>query len=236
MKRAVTLITAAALVVALPFMSSGTGIPVVDVAAIGQAIKSNLEQLRQYALQVQQYQTALNSLKQQLVDAARPELEIYAEAQNTLQSLQQVQAMFQNGSLQGYLQQFGDLNYYRNLPPASYQPLPGNASQKQIDDAWAQNLANQAKNVQSEATQLDRLQQQAQVAQGTRAAIDSANMLASQQARMLLEIQQLMIQEQTALNNRTAAQAALEAQRQAASEKFFEWNYQPSNPVYYKPN
>jgi conjugal transfer/entry exclusion protein len=103
--------TAAALAITLPYSAQADEARVVDIAAIGQGINSNLERLQQYASTVQQYQTQLGQLHRQLVDAAQPGLELYVKAQQTWQGLQQVQRIFENGSL--YLRQLGDLNYYR---------------------------------------------------------------------------------------------------------------------------
>ena len=118
--------TAAALAMALPFTAQADETQAVDLAAIGQGIQSNLERLQQYASTVQQTQTQLGQLHQQLVDAARPGWELYVTAQQTWQGLQEMQRIFQDGSL--YLQQLGDLAYYRaHAWSAQDQLLPGDA-------------------------------------------------------------------------------------------------------------
>ena len=102
--------TAAALALALPFTAPTDEPRAVDLAALGQGFKSNLEQLQQYASAVQQCQTQLGQLHQRLADAARPGWGLYVQAQQTWQGLQQVQRIVQDGSL--YLRQFADVNYY----------------------------------------------------------------------------------------------------------------------------
>jgi hypothetical protein len=120
----------AALAIALPFTAPADEPRAVDLAALGQGLKSNLEQLQQYASAVQQCQTQLGQLHQQLADATRPGWEFYVQAQQTWQSLQQVQRIVQDGSL--YLQRLGDLNYYlAHASGVQDQPLSGDASQAQ---------------------------------------------------------------------------------------------------------
>jgi hypothetical protein len=126
--------TLAVLAMALPFTAQADDTRAVDLAALGQGLKSNLEQLQQYASAVQQCQTQLGQLHQQLADAARPGWELYAQAQQTWQGLQQVQRIVQDGSL--CLQQLADVNYYlAHASSAQDQPLPGDASQAQTRSA-----------------------------------------------------------------------------------------------------
>jgi conjugal transfer/entry exclusion protein len=126
--------TAAALALALPFTAPADEPRAVDLAALGQGLQSNLEQLQQYASAVQQCQTQLGQLHQQLADAARPGWALYVQAQQTWQGLQQVQRIVQDGSL--YLQRLGDLNYYlAHASSAQDERLPGDASQAQTQSA-----------------------------------------------------------------------------------------------------
>jgi conjugal transfer/entry exclusion protein len=80
--------TAAALVLVLPFTAPADETRPMDLAALGQGLKSNLEQLQQYASAVRQCQTQLGQLHQQLADAARPGWGLYVQAQQTWQGLQ----------------------------------------------------------------------------------------------------------------------------------------------------
>jgi P-type conjugative transfer protein TrbJ len=126
--------TAAALALALPFPAPADEPRAVDLAALGQGLKTNLEQLQQYASAVQQCQTQLGQLHQQLADAARPGWELYVRAQQTWQGLQQVQRIAQDGSL--YLRQLADVNYYlAHTSGAQDQPLPSDASQARARSA-----------------------------------------------------------------------------------------------------
>ena len=122
--------TTAALTTALPFTAYPDEPRGVDVAAVGQGIKTNLEQIQQYASTVQQYQTQLGRLQQQLADAARPGLQLYDKAQQTVESVQQVQRIFESGSL--YLRQLTDFQFYRaRASSAQAQALASDAGESQ---------------------------------------------------------------------------------------------------------
>lgn len=123
-----------ALALALPFTAPADEPRAVDLAALGQGLKSNLEQVQRYASAVQQCQTQLGQLHQQLADAARPGWELYVQAQLTWQGLQQVQRIIQDGSL--CLQQLADVNcYLAHASGAQDQPPPGDAGQAQTRSA-----------------------------------------------------------------------------------------------------
>ena len=126
--------TTAALAIALPLAAHADEPRAVDLAALGQGFKSNLEQLQQYASAVQQSQTQLSQLQQQLADAARPGVELYVQAQQTWQGLQQVQRIVQDGSL--CLRQLAEVNYYlAHASGAQGQALADEASQAQAQSA-----------------------------------------------------------------------------------------------------
>ena len=122
--------TAAALAVALPFTAPADDTRVGNLAAVGQGLRSNLEQWQQYAAKMQQCQSQVLQWRQQLVDAAQPGWKLCAKAQQTLQGFQEVQRIVHHGSL--YLRQLGDLDYYRaRASRAQDQSLAGEASEGQ---------------------------------------------------------------------------------------------------------
>src|SRR5690242_13916023 len=192
MRTLVVTLTAATLVVSIPLRAPATGIPVFDASNLSQnlvsalnAVRHTLQQAQQYATQVQQYQTQLRQLQQQLVDAARPEIEVYQAAQQTLQDLQQAQSFFQSGAgLEGYLNQYRDLNYYRSLSVSGY-PNSAVASQvqKQTNDAWVKGLVAANNRIKQESTELDRLNDSSQRANGAREALEAGNQYAAAQTR-----------------------------------------------------
>src|SRR5690242_110035 len=110
MRRTLTALTAAALVVAVPLSAPAT-IPVIDYTAVAPMISQGLRQAQQYATQIQQLQTAINSYKAQLLQATglAEAAKIWSSAQQTMQQLQGVyqsyQALTSNSGLQQYLNQ-----------------------------------------------------------------------------------------------------------------------------------
>lgn len=232
-------LTAAALVLAVPFSSPAT-IPVIDYSAIGQLVTQTLRQGQQYAQQVQQYQTQLRQLQIEAAQAARPAAEIYRDAQQIIQQLQQTASFFQSGGqLQNYLNQFKDVNGWAaaaNSPNAYQQSVvAGSTAQKQTNDQLVQAVVQSRQQLQADAAELDRLNGSAQSAEGTLQAIDAGNQYAAAQLRQLQEIQALLIAQQAALAARSEAQASEDAARKAANQKFEEWTYREGSGRAWKP-
>jgi P-type conjugative transfer protein TrbJ len=241
MRRAFIVTTAAILTAAVP---APAGVPVIDYSNLFQNTTTALKtvamaakQVEQYNLQLQQY---ANEIKQAtgLADVAR----VYQQYQQTMQSLQSLYGQFANGgSLQNYLNQFQNVNYWAQVPPSNY-PAAANASwnqnsqtQKQQNDNWAQAIAQHQQLLQNDAARLQAAQQSASGADGELAAIQASAQINAAIANELMEIHALLVQQQQALQARQASQANDEAMRQAASQQFLQWNYQPSQEISYKP-
>jgi P-type conjugative transfer protein TrbJ len=195
------------------------------------------KQVEQYNLQLQQY---ANEIKQAtgLADVAR----VYQQYQQTMQSLQSLYGQFQNGgNLQNYLNQFQNVNYWAQVPPANY-PAAASASwnqnsqtQKQQNDAWAQMLAQHQQLLQQDAARLQAAQASANGADSQLAAIQASAQLNAAIANQLLEIHALLVKEQQALQARQATVANDEAMRKAASDQFYRSTYQPAQRIDYDP-
>jgi len=238
MRRAVIVMTAAVLTVAVP---APAGIPVIDYSNLFQNTTTALKAVQSYAQQVQQYQLQLqqyaNEVKQAtgLADVAR----VYQQYQQTMQSLQSLYGQF--GNLQNYLNQFQNVNYWAQVPPANY-PAAASASwnqnsqtQKQQNDAWAQALAQHQQLLQNDAARLQSAQQSASGADSELAAIQASAQINAAIANQLMEIHALLVQQQEALQARQASQANDEAMRQAASDAWSRGVYQPSSQKSFEP-
>lgn len=240
MKRAVATI-AAALVIGAPLRAQWA---VIDTSNLWQntttALKSvamAAQQVQQYQLQLQQYQ---NEMKQAtgLADVAR----VYQQYQQTMQSLQSLYGQFANGgNLQNYLNQFQNVNYWAQVPPANYPAAAGaswnqnSQTQKQQNDAWAQALAQHQQLLQQDAARLQAAQQSAAGADGELAAIQAGAQINAAIANQLMEIHALLVQEQQALQSAQASRANEAAQRQAATNAWSQNTYQPAQEISYKP-
>jgi len=133
--------------------------------------------------------------------------------------------MFQGGQsqLQGYLNQFQNVNYWLSASPNSYTyQTAGSIAQKQANDALVKGIVAQQAQIRADAATLERLQSQASTADGQMKALMAANQLAALQQEQLLQIRELLVQEQQALAARGQTLANDEAMREAATKKFFD--------------
>jgi P-type conjugative transfer protein TrbJ len=125
--------------------------------------------------------------------------------------------------LQGYLNQFQNVNYWLSASPNSYTyQTAGSIAQKQANDAMVKGIIAQQAQIRADAATLERLQSQASTADGQMKALYAANQLAALQQEQLLQIRALLVQEQQVLAARGQTLANDEAMREAATKKFFD--------------
>src|SRR3984893_3033350 len=120
MKKTILITTALVLITSL---SPGTGIPVVDFAAITESIKQGLQQIAIYTNAVSQLQTQINTYKNQLLQATglAQTAQIWSQAQGTMNQVMGTVNMFRgSGGPQSYLDQFKDVNYWMASSPNQY--------------------------------------------------------------------------------------------------------------------
>jgi type IV secretion system protein TrbJ len=223
MKKAVLTTVALVLIAALPTTSPGTGIPVIDFSNLTQNVITALHQVSAYAQQVQQYQLQMQQYANQVKNTVAPVAQVWQAAQGTMNGVLGTVNMFQGGSqLQGYLNQFQDVNYWLSASPSSYTyQTAGSIAQKQANDAMVKGIVQQEAQIRTDAATLERLQSQAGSADGQMKALMAANQLAALQQEQLLQIRALLVQEQQALAARNATLANDEAMREAATKQFF---------------
>lgn len=220
-------------------ISAHAGIPVIDGGNLTQNILSAQESVAQTLKQILQYQTQLQQYENMIQNTVAPAVNIWDAAQSTMNSLRgSIDTLnyykTNLGSIDAYLGKFQDTAYYRSSP--CYSPTGctaaqwaamgesqrlGSEAQKKATDALFKGLDQQQDAMQSDATQLQRLQSSAQGATGQMQAIGYANQLASHQANQLLQIRGLLIAQQNVIATRNKALADREAQQQAASEKHY---------------
>jgi type IV secretion system protein TrbJ len=223
MKKMILPSVAVVLVAALPISSPGT-MPVIDYSNLTQNITTALHQVSAYAQQVQQYQLQLQQYANQVRNTVAPAAQVWQQAQQTMNSVMGTVGVFQNGSaLQGYLNQFQNVNYWLSAPPGNYTyQTAGSIAQKQANDALVKGIVAQQQQIQKDAATLQQLQSQASTADGQMKALMAANQLAALQQEQLLQIRALLVQEQQALAARGQTLANDEAMREAATKKFFD--------------
>jgi P-type conjugative transfer protein TrbJ len=222
--RKIVLTTASFLLVAaLPATSPGTGIPVIDFSNLAQNIVTALHQVMSYTQQVSQYQLQMQQYANQVKNTVAPVAQVWQAAQQTMNGVLGTVNMFRNGSqLEGYLNQFQDVNYWLSASPNSYTyQTAGSLAQKQANDAMVKGIVQQEAQIRTDAANLERLQSQAGSADGQMKALTAANQLAALEQEQLLQIRELLLQEEQALAARNSTLANDEALREAATKQFY---------------
>lgn len=235
-------------ILAASAMPAYAGVPVIDGANLGQNLMTAFESVSQTLKQIQQYQTQLQQYENQLKNTLQPSSQIWDNATTTMNRLRgaiDTLEYYQNnlGSIDAYLGRFKDTAAYRSSPcysasgctAAEWQAMKatemfGSEAQKRANDALFRGLKTQQQNLESDASQLQRLQSSAQGAEGQLQAIAYANQLASHQSNQLLQIRGLLIAQQNIIATRNQVLSDNEAKQKAASDKRFAVP-DPSNPT-----
>lgn len=224
-------------ILAATALPAHAGIPVIDGANLSQNLMTAFESVTQTLKQIQQYQLQLQQYENQLKNTLQPSTQLWDDATTTMNQLRSAidtLEYYQNnlGSIDAYLGRFKDMAAYRSSPcysvngctAAEWQAMKateafGSEAQKRANDSLFRGLKTQQQNLESDASQLQRLQSSAQGAEGQLQAIGYANQLASHQSNQLLQIRGLLIAQQNIIATRNQALSDNEAKQQAASDK-----------------
>jgi P-type conjugative transfer protein TrbJ len=237
-----------ALLTATPFVPTRAhaAMPVIDIVNLKQNLISAVEAVAQTAQQIEQYKTQLQQYENQLQNTAAPNAYIWDQANQTMNELMRAIDSLnyykqQLGSIDAYLRNYGDEDFYKASPcfsvagctEAQRQVLNdsqrrGSEAQKKANDAMFRGLDRQQEQIAQDAQQLVHLQTSAQSAAGQMEAIQHANMLASHQTNQLLQIRSLLIAQQNADATRAQVVADREAKESAASAHLRASTYRPS--------
>lgn len=213
------------------------GIPVFDAANASQTTIAAIENVNQTMKQIQQYQTQLQQYENMIRNTIAPSAYVWAQALNTMNRLTHATNTIRYykdraGGLDGYLQKFRNVNYYRGSPcfqlgvkcPDSAWALveegqnTSTDAEKRANDALLRGLDIHQDQIPLDAAHLQLLQQRTQTAEGQMEAIQYANQLAAHQSNQLLQIRALMIAQHKAENTGNQARVDREAMQQAAHE------------------
>jgi P-type conjugative transfer protein TrbJ len=229
----------------LPRASAG-GIPVIDASNLTQNILTAIESVAQTLKQIEQYKTQLQQYENMLQNTLAPAAYIWDQAVTTMNELRAAIDTLnyyksQLGSIDAYLSKFQDVNYYRNSPcfreggctDAQWAALKeqqslGSQAQKKATDALFRGLDKQQDAIVADALTLQRLQLNAQTANGQMEALGYANQLASHQANQLLQLRALFIAQQNAIATRQQVIADREAREAVAAEQLRKGTFKPS--------
>jgi P-type conjugative transfer protein TrbJ len=222
--------------------SYGSGIPTFDGAVLAPSVTgaiSNMAQIEQYRLQLQQYVNMLQN-------TMNPGLFIWDNAQDTMNDLRYMidtVSFYRQlyGTVAGFTGNFHDMAWYRNAQcfkepgcsPSQWglileNEFIGAQSQKKSIEAVFQGLSRQYETLNGDARRLKRLQLAAQTSNGQLEGIQHANMLASAEANQLLQIRAALLAQQNMDATRQQAQADREAMQMAADRNARQGTFQLS--------
>lgn len=224
-----------------------SGIPVTDVGNAPNHTITSLEQVAQTLKQIEQYKTQLEQYETDLRNAAAPAAYIWDQANKTISDLTNAVNTLEHyksnlGSLDNYLSQFQDVNYYKQsscfaasgcsaaeMAAVKRRASMSSEAQKRANDALFRGLDKQQQSLTNDAQTLRNLQNGAQGAGGHMQAIQFANQFASNQSNQLLQIRAMMMAQQQAAATRAQAVADKEARQSAAAERLRTGSYQKSS-------
>lgn len=226
------------------------GIPVIDVAAIAQAIMQYMKQIEDLAEQVRHYKMLVKQYEDMAMNSALPAVYVWSQIESTMESITNLQAelkryeqMGSDGWIQ-HLKNYGNLHGYRghsfwttgskeDLNDLLEQETVWSNTQHEANLGLAAVLGDQKASLDASADRLRRLQSEASAAKGRLQAIQYGNQLLAQQANQLLEMRAMMAAQAAAENARAMAVAAKEARERASWEKVTESRYvkSPEQPM-----
>jgi len=223
------------------------GIPVVDGVHNMTSMMNLFEGIARTLKQIEQYSTQLSQYENQLQNTVGPPTYIWDRAQSSINGLLgavNTLEYYKNnlGNLDTYLRMYQDLEHYRDMAGLTARdPTPGqkaaleesrrfaSESEKRSYDASIRGIDQQQQALRNDAQTLERLQANAQSADGQMQAMQYANQLASSQSNQLLQIRALLMTEQNAIVTRQQAVSDREAQQEASAEMLRQGEYRQSS-------
>lgn len=215
-----------------------TGIPVIDSLNVTQTTITAIESVEQTIKQIEEYKTQLEQYENMIRNTLAPPAYLWAKAQyamnrlihltNTIRYYEQTY-----GGIDGYMQRFRNVEYYRSSPCFSVEEKCNEGAwkllkegqntstdaQKKANDGLLTGLSEHQSQMPLDAAHLQLLQQKTETAEGQMAALQYANQLAAFQANQLLQMRQMLIAHHNALNTQAQAEVDLKAMQQAARER-----------------
>jgi len=235
----VTLIVVGALVPPSPVRA----IPVFDPANFAQNLVSAIESVDQALTQVQQYQNQLKQYEEIVRNGVAPAVYTWdriVSIQNKLKTIANSLRDYRHWlrDLDDYLKRFADLDYYRSArcygsnlscPKSEWDrilrqssDLSGLASEsrKKALDQLMHLLESSNDDLTKESKNLDKLQRQAQAADGHMKALQAGNQLASAEVQQLMQMRIIMVAQYRAFAVQSLVQQTQEAEQTAAGERY----------------
>jgi P-type conjugative transfer protein TrbJ len=221
--------------IAAPAFASG--IPVFDGANVTQTTMTAIESMMQTLKQIEQYNTQLRQLEDQIRNTTAPAMYLWAQADSTMRQIQGLQYRMmdlyeQAGNPEALLARFKDAGYYRGAGssslPLSASPQErakrrdlasegsraGTEMQKKAYDDYARTWHSTQDKLRDNAARLNDLQARAQTAGGRMEAIQYTNQLSAMQIEMMIQLQASL----QAMHAANVARGQTEADERARGE------------------
>jgi type IV secretion system protein TrbJ len=228
------LIIIVGLITGMLSMPAKAAVPVIDGGNLVQNIITAVEEVAQTYKQIEEYETQLQQYENMLQNTATSPSFIWAQAQETIDGLLAAVDTLsyykqQLGSIDAYLGKFKNMSDYQQsncfkpagCSAADYAAMNENRvlaseSQKKSNDAMFKVIDKQQDTLRADAATLQRLQRNAQTADGQMQALSYANQLAGGQTNQLLQIRGLLVAQQSMLATQVQSKTDAEAKHQAA--------------------
>lgn len=197
---------------------------------------TTIESVAQTAKQIEEYKTQLEQLETQIKNLVSVPQEIYDNVNSTIQSLNSAMK-----TMEGYKQKFGNLEGLLEEYKASYKDhicFKSTSScsqsekqqllqqeqkvidyQKSMNDDLFKGIENQMNQITKDGQKLDRIQQQAQGAEGNLEALQSANQLSASTNQQLLQLRQMINQKMLSEGAKRQEEIDQQAKDRAADEQ-----------------
>jgi len=232
-----------AVVVVLALPNRTRAIPVFDSGNFAQNLVSAIEAVDQTLTQIMTYQNQLLQYEEMVRNGLAPAVYTWdriVSIQNKLHTIARSLRDYRHWlrDLDDYLSKFADLDYYRSArcygsdlscPESEWerilresQDMHGLASEsrKKTLDQLMRALETSEEELAADSANLEKLQRQAQAAEGHMQALQAGNQLASAEVYQLMQIRIIMVAQYRAIAVQLLVEQAREAQRTAAGERY----------------
>jgi len=223
--------------------TAARAIPVFDPGNFAQNLVSAIEAVDQTLTQVMTYQNQLQQYEEVIRNGAAPAVYTWdriVSIQNKLQTIAHSLRDYRHWlrDLDDYLSKFADLDYYRSArcygsdlscPESEWERILresedlhglGSESRKKTLDQLMKALEASDEELVEESTNLEKLQQQAQSADGHMQALQAGNQLSAAEVHQLMQMRAIMVAQYRAIAVQALVERTLQAEQQAADERF----------------
>ena len=223
--------------------SSTQAKPVFDAGNFAQNVVSAIEAVDQTLTQIMTYQNQLLQYEEMVRNGLAPAVYTWdriVSIQNKLRTIAGSLRDYRHWlrDLDDYLSKFADLDYYRSArcygsdlscPESEWerilresQDMHGLASEsrKKTLDQLMKSLETSEEELAEESTNLEKLQRQAQSAEGHMQALQAGNQLSAAEVHQLMQMRAIMLALYRAIAVQALVEQTHEAQQRAADERF----------------